>query len=297
MEQMPLVTAIITTYKREPEIVVRAAKSVLKQTYNRLELIVVNDYPEDKGLDKRLGQVLKDLDDPRVKYLCHRKNEGACAARNTGIKNGSGEFIALLDDDDEWMPKKVETMVKAFMPETGLVYSSFFLGNPKNGKIVTRGNKSGDIKREMFCRNLVSGTSMPIIRRKCFDECGMFDVNLLSSQDYDMWMRITIKYPVVYIDKPLTIRHFSNDCITTNLNKRKQGWDYFTNKYIDYYLADPYLYNYRLNAIVNASFMIGEFKYGFEKYKEAVKIFPFSVQNILCPTKGLIKYILNKRYQ
>ena len=297
MDKKPLVTAVISTYKREPEIVVRAAKSVLNQTYRNLELIVVNDYPEDEHLVAQLAAALDKLGDSRVKYVCHLKNSGACAARNTGINHGCGEYVALLDDDDEWMPEKIETMLNAFEPETGLVYSSFYLGTPENGKIVTRGNKSGDIKRDMFCKNLVSGTSMPMIRRKCFDECGMFDVNLLSSQDYDMWMRITIKYPVVYIDKPLTIRHFSDDCITTNTSKRKQGWDYFTNKYIKYYEADPYLYNYRLNAIVNASFMIGEFQYGLEKYRKAVKVRPFSIQNILCPVKGIIKYVLNRRYQ
>lgn len=297
MDNKSLVTAVISTYKREPEIVVRAAKSVLNQTYLNLELIIVNDYPEDQNLVARLDKALKELADTRVKYICHEKNSGACAARNTGIKNGSGEFVAFLDDDDEWMPEKIETMINAFHPETGLVYSSFYLGKPENGKVITRGRKSGDIKRDMFCKNLVSGTSMPMIRRKCFEECGLFDVNLLSSQDYDMWMRITIKYPVVYVDKPLTIRHFSNDCITTNTNKRKQGWDYFTEKYIKYYEKDPYLYNYRLNAIVNASFMIGEFKYGLDKYKLAIKIYPFSIQNILCPLKGSIKYFLNKRYQ
>lgn len=297
MSQNPLVTAVITTYKRESEIVVRAAKSVLNQTYKNIELIVVNDYPEGKELVQKLAQALNELGDSRIRYICHEKNSGACAARNTGIMNGNGEFVALLDDDDEWMPEKIETMLNAFTEEVGLVYSSFYLGNPENGKIVTRGTKSGDIKKEMLCKNLVSGTSMPMIRRKCFDDCGMFDVNLLSSQDYDMWMRITLKYPVIYVNKPLTIRHFSDDCITTNTNKRKQGWDYFTDKYMEYYKADSYLYNYRLNAIVNASFMIGEFKYGFEKYKVAIKVRPLSVQNVLCPLKGLVKYVIRRRYQ
>ena len=297
MSQNPLVTAVITTYKREPEIVLRAAKSVLYQTYKNIELIIVNDYPEGKELSNRLEKVIDNLNDKRVRYICHSKNAGACAARNTGITNGTGEYVALLDDDDEWMPEKIETMLGAFENDTGLVYSSFYLGAPSDGKIVTRGNKSGDIKREMFCKNLISGTSMPMIRRKCFDDCGMFDENLLSSQDYDMWMRITLKYPVVYVDSPLTVRHFSNDCITTNTSKRKQGWDYFTKKYIGYYKADPYIYNFRLNAIVNAAFMIGEFNYGFENYKKAVRVRPLSIQNILCPVKGLIKYILNRRYQ
>ncbi|MDY4671156.1 MAG: glycosyltransferase [Oliverpabstia sp.] len=297
LENKPLVTAVITTYRREPEIVVRAAKSVLQQTYENIELFIVNDYPEDEKLSRRLKKAIENLEDSRVVFVCHEKNKGACAARNTGIRRGTGEYVALLDDDDEWMSDKVETMLSAFKEDTGLVYSSFYLGEPCAGKVVSRGDKSGYIKREMLCKNLISGTSMPMIRRECFDDCGMFDEKLLSSQDYDMWMRITLKYPVVYVDRPLTIRHFSNDCITTNTSKRKQGWDYFTIKYMEYYKEDPYLYNYRLNAIVNASFMIGEFKYGFEKYKVAVKVRLFSIQNILCPLKGVLKYILNRRYQ
>lgn len=297
MQKYPLVTGIITTYKREPEIVLRAANSVLCQTYPNMELVIVNDCPAEIDLENRLRDAIEKVNDGRVKYVCHEKNLGACAARNTGIQSGHGEFVALLDDDDEWMPEKIMTMYSAFLPETGLVYSSFYLGNPQNKKVVTRGSKSGYIQNDMFCKNLISGTSMPMIRRKCFDECGMFDVNLLSSQDYDMWMRITLKYPVVYIAKPLTVRHFSRDCITVNPSKRKQGWDYFTNKYIEYYQGRTYLYNYRLNAIVNASFMIGEFKYGWEKYKEAVKTRPFSIQNVLCPLKGITKYFLNRHYQ
>lgn len=297
MNQKPLVTAVITTYRRELKTVIRAVNSVLNQTYKNIELYVVNDCPEDNKLAINLEDALIKLNDSRIKYICHEKNAGACAARNTGIRSGTGEFVALLDDDDEWMPKKIETMLNAFNPDTGLVYSSFYLGDPHLGKVVTRGNKSGDIKKEMLCKNLISGTSMPMIRRECFENCGMFDVNLLSSQDYDMWMRITLKYPVIYIDKPLTIRHFSDEGITTNNSKRKQGWDYFTNKYIQYYKRNSYLYNYRLNAIVNASFMIGEFRYGFEHYKKALKIRPLSIQNIICPAKGIIKYILKKRYQ
>ena len=297
MKQDSLVTVVITTYKREPQTVARAVKSVLNQTYRNLEVFIVNDYPEDKDLVNRLDKVLSNLNDSRINYICHEKNEGACSARNTGIKCGTGEFVALLDDDDEWMPEKIETMIKAFKDDTGLVYSSFYLGFPQNGRIVTRGHKSGNIKRDMLCKNLISGASMPMIRRKCFDECGMFDVNLLSSQDYDMWMRITLKYPVVYVDEPLTIRHFSDESITTNADKRKQGWDCFTKKYIKYYQEDAYLYNYRLNAIVNASFMIGEFSYGLKKLEIALKVRPFSVQNIFCPLKGLVKYFLNRRYQ
>lgn len=297
MEKVPMVSAIITTYNRGLDVVFRAVNSVLRQTYENIELIVINDCPQEQVLHEKIKQKLDSLGDSRVKYICHEVNKGACAARNTGILESKGDYIAFLDDDDEWVSNKIEIMYKNFDSKIGLVYSSFYLEEVNKKKIVTRGNKSGAIKNEMLCKNLISGTSMPMIRSRCFQECGMFDTNLLSSQDYDMWMRIVLKYEVKYIDCPLTIRHFSTECITVNINNRKQGWDYFTNKYMEYYNMNRYAYNYRLNAIVNAAFSIGEFNYGFEKYKLALKVRLTSRQNILCPIKGIIKYMLNRRYQ
>ena len=108
-----MVSVIITTYKREPETVERAAKSILEQTYKDIELIIVDDSPA--SFDKRIAveKRVKELSSS-IKYIKHETNMGACAARNTGIRSANGEYVAFLDDDDEWLPDKLEKQMKKF---------------------------------------------------------------------------------------------------------------------------------------------------------------------------------------
>ena len=97
-----LVTVVITTYKRPPEIVNRAIQSVLMQTYPHIELIVVDDSPADYELREETARLVTGIGG-NTRYIQHEKNLGACAARNTGLKHANGVYIAFLDDDDEWL--------------------------------------------------------------------------------------------------------------------------------------------------------------------------------------------------
>ena len=105
MSENPLVSAIVTTYKRPVEIVERALQSIVAQEYENLEIILVNDAPEDNVLAGNLKKMTSTLS-KKVKYIEMKHNSGACAARNRGIKESLGEFVAFLDDDDEWKPQK-----------------------------------------------------------------------------------------------------------------------------------------------------------------------------------------------
>lgn len=103
-----LVSVIIPTYKRTFAMLSRAIKSVLSQSHKNIEIIVVDDSPSsfiDKDSIKR--QVEK-IPDDRIIYIQHESNQGACVARNTGIKNAKGDYVAFLDDDDEWLPDKLK---------------------------------------------------------------------------------------------------------------------------------------------------------------------------------------------
>jgi glycosyltransferase involved in cell wall biosynthesis len=104
-EQFPLVTAVICTYKRA-QLVPRAIKSVQEQTYRNIEIIVVDDASPDDTQG-----VISRIEDPRVRYIRHETNEGLPAGRNTGIRAAKGEYVAFLDDDDEWYPKKIECQI------------------------------------------------------------------------------------------------------------------------------------------------------------------------------------------
>ena len=103
---MELISVIITTYKRNPEILKRAIDSVVAQTYENLELIIVDDSPESYELRDAVKGMVLAIEDKRVIYHQHKVNKGVCAARNTGIELSSGEYLAFLDDDDAWLLDK-----------------------------------------------------------------------------------------------------------------------------------------------------------------------------------------------
>ena len=178
------VSAIITTYKRDVDVLKRAINSVLNQTYKNIETIFVNDYPDDKKLEIRIYNYLKSLKLNNLRYVCHDKNYGACKARNTGIKLSKGYYIAFLDDDDEWIEDKIELMVNEFVyNNVGLVYSNYYLCINNKISEVNFKNNNNNIFNELLCENVIGGTSMPLILKECFDNCGLFDEKLLSSQD------------------------------------------------------------------------------------------------------------------
>ena len=251
----PLVTGIITTYKRTPEMVVRAAKSILNQTYSNMELFVVDDSPADYQLRDAVRDGLLAIGDDRLTYIRHEKNMGACAARNTGIQASKGEFISFLDDDDEWAENKIEKLMeKMTSPEVGLVYCGHSVINENNGTVSERKCKqsAGYVFDELMFSNFIGSTSFPLIRRECFDKVGLFDTEQLSLQDYELWMRITKVYKVDYVDLPL-IKYYvhAGEQITSNPNKQIQGNERFNMLHRKYLKKHP-----KANAIRQLSLVV-----------------------------------------
>jgi glycosyltransferase involved in cell wall biosynthesis len=120
-ENNPTVSIIIPTYNRS-RLLARAVKSVLNQTYQNFELIIVDDASTDNT-----EEVVGSFNDERIKYVRHEKNKGEAVARNTGIKAARGEYIASHDSDDEWLHEKLAKRIRAFencSPEIGVVYTA-----------------------------------------------------------------------------------------------------------------------------------------------------------------------------
>ena len=133
MAEKPTVSIIIPTYNRA-HLIDRSIQSVLNQTYQDFELIVVDDGSTDNTED-----IIRQFQekDKRIKYIKHDKNKGGSAARNTGIKNSRGEYIAFQDSDDEWFPEKLEKQIEIIEctdPKVGIVYSDMFKIYNKNIK-------------------------------------------------------------------------------------------------------------------------------------------------------------------
>lgn len=224
---MSLVTAVITTHKREPEILERALKSVLSQTYTNIETIVVDDSPADYIKRDDVRRMVEGYADQKVKYIQHDKCMGACVARNTGLKAANGEFIAFLDDDDEWLPSKIEEQLKAFVSDDiALVYCGSETLNTNDNSVKPRNTKfvSGNIYSQLLVSNFIGSTSFPLLRKSALEAIGGFDPLMESAQDYDVWLRISKSYEVAFVDNIL-VRYYvhQSERITTNPKKRISG--------------------------------------------------------------------------
>ncbi len=237
-----MVSAVLTTYKRSPVVVERSLNSILNQTCSNIEIIVVDDSPCDYQLrDEVMNTVLKHGD--RVKYIRHEKNMGACVARNTGIDNSKGEYLAFLDDDDFWRENKIELQLKkALETQAGLVYCKCLITEEETGKQVfcKQKFKTGNVLDELMKGNFIGSTSFPLIKRECFEECGKFDPVQPAAQDYDMWARIAKRYNVAYVDEVL-VDYFvhKGECITKNPAKRIRGHELLLEKHKDYLIKHP----------------------------------------------------------
>ena len=192
------ISVIIPTFNRKKTLK-RAIQSVLMQSYTPYEIIVIDD-----GSDDCTKEWLKD-NYPNVKYI-YQMNSGVSSARNKGIKFARGDWIALLDSDDEWLPSKLKDQAN----EIELNPAAKFLHTNeiwiRNGVRVNQMKKHKKYGGYIFekcldmCR--ISPSSV-LIKKDIFDEIGMFDETLKVCEDYDLWLRVASKYPVHFLDRPL----------------------------------------------------------------------------------------------
>jgi glycosyltransferase involved in cell wall biosynthesis len=199
--QMPRVSIIIPTHNRKA-FVLEAIGSALAQTYEDCELIVVDD-----GSADGTGEALKRYEES-LHYL-YQANQGVSEARNNGLSLAKGEFIAFLDSDDLWLPKKLAIQI-AFMdqhPEAQLCYTDEVWVrrgvrvNPKK----RHAKYSGEIYPHCLPLCIISPSSA-IMRRGLFEQIGTFDPGLPVCEDYDLWLRVAARFPVFFIPQRLIIK-------------------------------------------------------------------------------------------
>lgn len=210
----PLVTAVITSYNRKPEVVKRALDSIVGQTYGNIEIYIVNDYPTDKKLVEDLREMINASSKGReIHYIVVEKNGGACRARNLALERAKGKYFACLDDDDEWLPDKIELQVKKMEenPDAAIVYCNSIMRYVDQGKESVRFSKpqrEGNLYFELIAKNLIGSCSFPMFKTEVLKQFGGFNVDMPALQDWELYLRLLKNNTAVYVHEPVVIYYF-----------------------------------------------------------------------------------------
>jgi len=224
IEKTPQVSVIIPTYNRAG-IIEEAVDSVLAQDYKDFELIIVDDGSQDNTSEvmARYGNEVRVL---------FQENKGVSAARNRGITEASGKLIAFLDSDDLWLPQKLSTQVEFFSQRPDALICQTEEVWVRNGIRVNpkqRHKKPSGMIFEPSLKLCLVSPSAVMIRQDLLDTTGNFDENLPACEDYDLWLRISCRFPVYLIEEPLIIKRGGRD---DQLSKRA-GLDKYRIKSIE----------------------------------------------------------------
>lgn len=273
---MPRVSIIIPTYNRATSIG-RTIQSVLNQSYSDFEVIIVDDNSSDN-----IQEILSDYDDSRIKYIKHQINRGAPAARNTGIENAKGEFFALLDDDDEWFPQKLEKQIEVFDSmgkNVGMVYSGYEIAS-NEGKIVKElfPGLKGDLFNVLLKSNII-GSPTNLIKRECFEKIHC-DETLKSCQDWDLWLQISKNYEIEYVPEILARYNLSDSSISRNNISVLIGHEQILTKYYSYIHKYRKIHSFHLQNLGIYYAYQHDYKKSRQYLKMAFMVYPFNLKAI-----------------
>ncbi|MDS0300396.1 glycosyltransferase [Halogeometricum sp. S1BR25-6] len=281
-DDTPLVSVVVPAYGR-PEYLPAAVRSVVEQTYDAVEILVVDDCSPDP-IEPTLTEF---VEDPAVDLTVvrHPVNRGANAARNTGIEESGGEFVAFLDDDDYWRPEKLERFVDAFEragPDVGVVYGGVDVvdGDGETVRSV-RPSRRGDVTRALLRgENVVGGFSNPVVRRSAVEAAGRTDTRFPSWQDREWYLRLSTHCEFEYVDEQLTVRRMaSHGQISDDFErKRDVSFPLFVHKHrstaAEYGMERRFVAE-RSRAVAAAAIRTGHFRSAYPFLLRSLFYYPF----------------------
>ena len=201
MQNFPTqVSVVIPTWNRE-KLVVEALQSARRQSLRPLEIVVVDDGSTDDTECVVTHWKAEHADSALTVRFFSQKNQGANAARNRGILEAAGKYVAFLDSDDRWLPDKLKKQVSVLEKDelVGGVYCGLRTVDLDSGELappVIRPYPCGNLLSQMLVHDVSSPTSCWMVRRSCFEKVGVFDCSLQARQDWDMWIRLSSKYDI-----------------------------------------------------------------------------------------------------
>ena len=219
---MPSISVIIPAYNAQDSIV-ETIESVLNQTFSDLEVLVIDDGSQDST-----GDLVRSLDDPRVKLLTY-KNGGVALARNRGIANAKGEYISFLDHDDLWTPNKLEDQLAALQNNcnAGVAYSwttcMFSDEKPIRYKELDRVYFEGNVYDKILLFNFIGSGSNILARKEAIESIGGFDAAPVSNEDWDFYIRLAAKWHFALVPKHQILYRQLNTSMSSNIRRLEQG--------------------------------------------------------------------------
>lgn len=199
------VSVIIPTYNRK-QLLPRALNSIFRQSCRCGEIIVVDDGSKD-GTDTYLQSLLSQSIVP-IKYL-QQENKGPAAARNLGIAHATYQYITFLDSDDHWHPRKIEKQFRMMEENRHYLISHTLEKWLRRGKHLNQKKRHIPQHGNIFqqCLELCAvGMSTVMVRKELFARVGTFEPSLRCCEDYDLWLRVSCKYPFLLVDEALTVK-------------------------------------------------------------------------------------------
>ena len=258
-----LVSVVVPTYRRAG-MLTEVIGSVLAQTFTDWELFVVDDNGEGSEAQKNTeAAVERYRNDARIRYIAHERNRGACAARNTGMLRARGTFVAFLDDDDVWYPEKLERQVACFgsaSPEVALVYGGWRHVFEDGSAETFIPDGSAHRLPQLLKRNAIGSTSLVVCRRSALLAVDGFDETLPAMQDFDLYIRLGMRYPFSYVESVLMDhRRHGSPRITTDPQVVQRANERFHAKHRHLFEADRDVHQERLRAYAYDMLRIGQF--------------------------------------
>jgi glycosyltransferase involved in cell wall biosynthesis len=304
---IPKISVVIPTHNR-PERIKKAIKSVLNQTFQDFEIIVVDD-----GIKVRAEKEVKSFSDSRIRYIQHEKNKGGSAARNTGIKNAKADWVAFLDDDDEWLSEKLEKQVNQidkYKNKVDYFFCAIEFYNEKTKKYKIK--KYDNINIGIFFKEILAYKIKPytptlIVKRDVLMDAGLFDENLPSNQETELMIRVSKKHNGCYLNEVLAKANFlDEEHIGGDLNRRIVGREMVVKKHLNdfskfpkilskHYEALGSLHRYKFNYERAKFYYVKSWKHDLKNYKNLFIIiilnFPFFYKCLIYIKNNMKKYI------
>ncbi|MDT8860335.1 glycosyltransferase [Alkalihalobacillus sp. MEB130] len=287
LERSGLVSVIMPVYNREAT-VRDAVQSILEQTYEYFELIIVDDASTDCS-----ASIIQGIEDRRIRFYSHETNKGGSAARNTGILMAQGKWIAFQDSDDIWKRDKLEKQMN-YVSEMdqvspSIIYTSFIRHKDGKQELIPQADhrkKQGDIHKELIEENFIS-TQTVLLPKECFNHNEMFAEDLPRFQDWELWLRLSLSYRFVWIEEPLVDVFYTEESISSNHKKLVLAYEKILDKHQhlfeqagSYYLAS-YLCSYGHNLCLAGDTKRGR-KVLFQAYRENKKSLKCFLSMISC---------------